>query len=152
MSETNRPFIVNPETVYALYGEPDGKTLRERIEEDGITLNASHIGDSKDLPDGDVWRVTLGFEGRTMSLPYHMGSGYKGAAPAAEQVLEALLLGASGVESTDGFEEWAGDYGFDLDADRWRAERIYHDAVAQTLRLEQLLGDRYEDYLRRTEY
>lgn len=71
------------------------------------------------------WRVTLRYQGRTMVVPYFMGSGHatkpknswmtpKPIAPDAPTVLSSLMLDASAADTT--FADWCSEYGYDTDS------------------------------------
>jgi len=96
--------------------------------------------------DGDAlafhYRVTLRYQGRRMTIPFHTGSGWT-REPNARDVLEALLSDAGTVDNAESFEDWCGELGFDPDSRK--AERIYNASVRQTDALKRLLGDDYED-------
>jgi hypothetical protein len=108
----------------------------------GVTATSRPV-DRNPLMDGDMnhWRVTLRYEGRRMVVTFSMGLALEGP-PSADQVLEALLLDASGIESARDFADWCSEYGYDTDSRK--AERIYKACQRQAERLRYLLSDDYD--------
>jgi hypothetical protein len=98
-----------------------------------------------------VWRVAMRaavlVDGRprqrSASFTYKTGLGITDR-PTVGEVLGAVLEEARGYENADGLEDWAAEYGFDLDEERSKAERIYGAVGSQCVRLRRLLGDDYE--------
>ena len=60
-----------------------------------------------------------------------------------------LLLDASSFDSAKNFEEWASDFGFDMEEpeSRKKAKKIYSAVRKETERLKTLLGSDYEEFL-----
>lgn len=128
-------------------------TLAERITEDAIRMQATHLGEKVD-PDGwphDLWRCTLrSYQWESsITIEFRQGIGHDGKRPDKKSVLECLLSDASSVENSDGFEGWCGEYGFETDSRK--AEQMYVASLKQTQRLKKWLGTRYEAYLLNTE-
>jgi hypothetical protein len=88
----------------------------------------------------NAWTVELTYQGRTMETPYYTGDAI--GEPTVREILECLLMDASGVKNARTFEDWCGDYGFDVDSRR--AEATYRAAVEQTEKLRALLGDDFD--------
>jgi hypothetical protein len=96
--------------------------------------------------DADGWQhqayvVRLSYEGRSLETPWRAGLGIT-EDPTAADVLGSLLMDASSYENARGFEDWAGDYGYDTDSRN--AEETYNAVGEATEALRQLLGDDYE--------
>lgn len=91
----------------------------------------------KDSADIDHWKVTLARGSKRMTLTFSQGSGFHGAEPTAEGVLECLQSDSS-VDGMD-FDEWCGNLGFDPDSRT--AERTYKACSHQNDRLKRFLGD-----------
>lgn len=96
--------------------------------------------------DADGWehyayKVRLHFDGRTLDSPWRQGTGIT-EDPSAEEVLDSMLMDAGGFDNSDGFEEWAGEYGYDTDSRK--AESTYRITGDQTRRLADLLGPLYD--------
>lgn len=132
--------------------------LSERVREDGITCSArrrtnppAFLKHNRTSRWGFTWwDVTLRFEGRQMALPYGLGEGFEGRAPAAERVLQDLLSDAAGFENAGGrFADWVSEYGSDGEPD----DAVMFGEIAKTTaRLTRLLGSKYSDYVWETEY
>jgi hypothetical protein len=57
-------------------------------------------------------------------------------APTAADVLSCVILDSEAIEQS--FEDWASDFGYDTDSRK--AERIYHECVAQARDAQRVLG------------
>lgn len=126
-------------------------TLDQRIRDARISIT---VGPAKRTRDDDGWehdayRVQLTRKGQTIRVPFRKGTGHNGNPPQVEEVLEALVSDASGVENALSFEEWADEYGYDTDSRK--AETTYRAVVRQTEKLRLLLGDEYEAFLWETD-
>lgn len=97
-----------------------------------------------EFPNAHNYRVTLRYQGRSMTVPFHTGEAWT-REPNAGEVLKCLLSDASTVENVRSFEEWCEELGFDTDSRR--AERVYRACIRQTDQLRHLLGDRYQEVL-----
>ena len=117
------------------------QTMNATIRTLGVRMHAGG-GTRTRNEDGwehDRYRVKLTREGRSMTLTYRMGTGHYGSPPTLDLVLDCLASDAAGVENSDGFEDWALDYGYDPDSRK--AESFYRAGVKQTDDLRRLLGD-----------
>jgi hypothetical protein len=72
-----------------------------------------------------------------MTVYFSMGSALTHK-PTVEDVLDSLAMEWTGVENSPKFEDWAAEYGYDLDSRR--AERIYKVVIRQSKQFEALLG------------
>lgn len=112
----------------------------------GRVLATAKRGTNKPVPPGmrdmDAWTVTLRYQGRQMTVPFFMGYGYRGHAPDAAIVLEALLSDAASYENLQDVDDFMAEFGYDS---RREAMRIYKMIENQTRRLQRFLGDDYED-------
>lgn len=121
------------------------KTLSERIEEDGITVNAEMIDQT---PHGHyAYRVTLTRpDGRVMQLHDYSGPWE----PTALDALGVLLSVASRVEGAESYEDWASE--FELDPEKWQDRKTYELQCAETDKLRAFLdADTLRAYLYETE-
>lgn len=133
------------------------RTLAERIAADGITAESTY--NPAGVPEGwdrdaDAWLVTLHnpATGQTMTVPFQSGPGLKADVAAgvpARWVLDSLTSDASGYLNADGFEDWAGEYGYDTDSRA--AEKVYNRIGEQVETLRAFLGDSFDAYLWETE-
>lgn len=123
-------------------------TLKEFIEELGISLRCQRIDRNRDMPDfeGDHWRVQLkrriagSRAPRTMTLTFSKGYGHGGAEPTAAEVLECLRSDAFYGEHNT-FEEFCYELGYDPDSRK--AEKTYHALRKSYGKLKRWLNDYY---------
>lgn len=91
----------------------------------------------------DSWEITLTFQGRSMTLKFHTGSGHRRngqpTPPNIGDILSSVALDASSVLNARSFEDWAGDFGYDSDSRK--AEAMFKACTEQTEELHELLGD-----------
>ena len=131
----------------------DMQTLDSIIRELGITATAEWTdrNPNMDVEDMDHWKVTLRRKNprRQMTVYFSMGYGHNGSEPTVEDVIDCLASDASGYDNARGFEDWAGDYGYD--ADSRKAERIYRAVERDAARLHRFLGVDYDRVLYDTE-
>lgn len=84
-----------------------------------------------------------------MTVYFSQGSAHK-KNPTLAEVLDCLASEASGVDNARSFEDWASEYGYDLDSRK--AERAYQICKKQAQELKALLGqDAYNQLLYSTE-
>jgi hypothetical protein len=124
-------------------------TMQARCREDRIRVKATGPRRETDA-DGweyDHWRMTLTRGGLTLHSDYRMGTGHNGNAPHVEDVLDSMCSDASSAGQP--FEDWAADYG--LNVDSREAEATYHAVVAQTKKLRGFLLDKFDAYVYETE-
>lgn len=85
--------------------------------------------------DGFGWECILEMDGRKMTIPYWMGAAHQTNGvpnkPRVVDVLECLLSDAS--SSSQSFEDWCNDYGYDPDSRKayatWTAVETQTDAL-----------------------
>jgi hypothetical protein len=91
----------------------------------------------------DSWEITLTFQGRSMSLKFHTGTGHRKdgrpTPPDIGDILSSVALDAGSVLNARDFEDWAADFGYDTDSRK--AEATYKACQEQTEELSDLLGD-----------
>lgn len=102
------------------------------------------VGDDEKW-EHDSWNIVLTFQGRSMGVKFHTGSGHRPNTPTIGDVLSSLSSDVSTVIDSRGFEDWAGDLGYDTDSRK--AERTYNAVLAQVDELRELLGDDFLDVL-----
>lgn len=88
------------------------------------------------------WRITLGIKGtrRTMTVNYWTGSAIT-TDPTAADVLSSML--SDGSAEGQSFEEWADDFGYDVDSVTVR--KIYNACIANARKLHRFLGDAFDE-------
>lgn len=119
-----------------------------------ITMTATPTPNTKAAgwadTEHDSWKVTLRFQGRTMTVAFHMGVGHRRngspTAPSIGDVLSSLALDGSAGTTCATVEDFASEFGYDLDDPKERREhtRMFNAVVSQTSKLERLLGDYFE--------
>ena len=125
--------------ISAVRREPTARELREYDEED---KNRSPYG-VKYANDRRYFTVTLTYRGRRMRVDYHQGSAWK-TDPTAAEVLDCIVSDSVSYDNARNFEDWASDYGYDIDSRR--AERLYRDVQRQRDDLVGLLGSEYRAF------
>lgn len=118
------------------------KTLSTLIAENRVTMTATPADanpNMTDMPAGSShYRCRIRHDGRSMTVLFSMGPAHT-KPPTLPDVLDCLASDASGLENANGFEDWASEYGYDIDSRK--AERIYHVVERQAEKLNRLLGD-----------
>jgi hypothetical protein len=91
----------------------------------------------------------LVYQNRVMTVDFWQGQGIK-SDPSAQDVLDCLLSDASSFDNARDFEDWASEFGFNIEEDPEllkRDRKIYSNVRRQTERLKKLLGKHYEEFL-----
>ena len=99
--------------------------------------------DDDDSWPNNPWTVTLKFGRRRITSPFYMGIGLSGE-PEADDVLDSLLLDASGADYHD-FEDFCAEFGYDTDSRR--AERVYKGCQQASRKLHQFLNGHYDEFM-----
>ena len=130
-------------------------TLQQFIAEQQLEMSVLPV---KRNPHMDVqmprnFKCTITMVGRgnhePMTVYFSQGSAHK-KNPTLAEVLDCLASEASGVDNARSFEDWASEYGYDLDSRK--AERTYQICKKQAQELKALLGqDAYNQLLYSTE-
>lgn len=122
-------------------------TLQEFIAETGIVITSEwtdrnpHMDGSDGMDNYHVKLRAKRLGNATMRLYFSKGYGHKGAAPTIDEVLDCLASDASGIENSPSFNDWASDYGYDVDSRR--AEKTFKTCERQADRLKRFLGESY---------
>lgn len=96
------------------------------------------------------WRCQLRCQRRQLTVFFSMGPALS-REPTTRDVLECLLSDAAGFENAQSFNDWADNYGYDVDSRR--AERTYRVIERQAEGLRRLLGeDAYQIGLWKTDH
>ena len=119
--------------------------IHDYIEENRITLeitggpeyNVKMLGETE-WPH-HLWELVLtnGTDGTEMTLDWTTGIGIT-ADPEAPEVMDNLIGMAWGYWNSRSFEEWASDYGYDLDS--LKAYRLYDEVKAQSEEFKAFVG------------
>ena len=92
-----------------------------------------------------AWTVTVKWPGddeRTLTVPFFQGLAHD-SEPTAADVLSCLVMDADVIEY-EGFEDWAGNFGYDTDSRK--AEKIYRSCLEQAPKVQEFLGEHYEEF------
>lgn len=129
----------------------DTVTIAEFVRRNGITMTAERTdhNPNMDSVDMDDWKCVLrrGKEGRKrMTVYFSQGYGHNGKAPDLTSVLDCLASDSSMIENAPTFEDFANEFGYDLDSRK--AERTFKACEHQAKRLENFLGEElYQELL-----
>lgn len=129
------------------------KTLAQFIEAHGITMTATRVASRPDKLNND-WDKTArhfvctlsrggmdtgkGPLAAQMTICFSQGSA-RTKPPTVEDVLDCLASDACGIENSNGFEDWASEYGYDTDSRK--AEKIHEACSFQRDELRAFIGD-----------
>ena len=126
-------------------------TLADFLARFGVQMQCRSGPPNPFMPDRSMhhYRCTLKGPRGKMTIPFSTGSAWT-RDPGPKDVLDALASDAVGYENTQGFEEWASEYGFDLDSRK--AQRIYRATERQSKALKRIMGDdAYKELLWKTD-
>lgn len=126
------------------------KSLRDRIEEDGIRATVTYMDFVRGEWDHNVWSVTFRWTNlmrkrRRMTVPFMTGVGLSQDDVTAESVLSSLISDTVGYDNAGGFPDWCSEYGYDSDS--IKARETYDQVARQAGKLYQFLGRRTGVYL-----
>jgi hypothetical protein len=138
------------------------QTIRQFVQKHRITSSAQWA--DPDPQEYQEWphtayKVTLqrsrgaGRGGTRMTMPFKMGIAHT-SEPSTEDVLSCLASDSAGYDNARSFEDWAGEYGFDLDDPdaRRKCQKTYTQTRNQQAKLRRFLDDDlYEELLYSTE-
>ena len=94
------------------------------------------------FPNSTGYTVTLRRKGKSLTVPFYMGSAHT-KEPTALDVLSTLQLDASTYASSRGFEDWASDFGFGIA----NPKRIYSAVKRIHDKLETFYGNEFQSFL-----
>ncbi|KKM78017.1 hypothetical protein LCGC14_1364080 [marine sediment metagenome] len=129
------------------------KTMSQFCRSHRITARSELVDSNPnmdDMPEGSRhWKVTLWRDRKQMTVLFSAGSAIE-SEPNAEDVLSCAAMDAVGYENAEGFEDWASEYGYDIDSRR--AEKTYCAVRTQTVKLAKFLTtEQYDALLWETE-
>ena len=106
---------------------------------------AATYGTTKPVPEdftnANPWTVTLFYGARRLTVPFFTGSAIS-SEPTAADVLHCLISDSTSVDNARDFQDWAGDFGYDVDSRK--AHSIYKACQSISKRLHKFLGDDFE--------
>jgi hypothetical protein len=133
---------------------PQSDPFVDRMKRDGITAAVESWHPERHMMDEeiDAWRVRFRLGARSFTTRYYTGYGLRDRmadGPEPREVLDTILSDVFEYDNAGSFEDWASEYGYDLedDAKRKRAWRTYTAIARQGEQLRTFLGDLFEDYL-----
>jgi len=126
---------VKPPNAFAAFAKKYGITLTSR-QVDSNPLMVSRDADWADT--ASHYRVTLRRGAKTMSTYFSLGSAHT-RPPNIPDVLETLAIDAGAVMEGQSFEDWAGNYGYDVDSRQ--AYQTFQNVQKIARQLQRLLGD-----------
>lgn len=95
------------------------------------------------------WIARLHHGKKQMAVPFSQGSAHT-VPPTITDVLDALAIDSAGHDDHRGFQDWAEEYGYDIDSRK--AERIFNAVIRQAKALLKFLGPAaYDELLYKTE-
>jgi hypothetical protein len=126
-------------------------SIVDRIKDNGITMKVSRVDSNPAMSDfnGDHWKCVIRMGKKRMTLIFSQGYAYKGAEPELENVLDCLLSDASILENAPNFEDYCNEFGYDSDSRK--AEKGFKALERQVLKLQNFLGEKYEEFVFNTE-
>lgn len=133
------------------------QTTEEFVSKLGIKIKNSRPSHNTHMPDwkdADHWLCVLtridGEEEFSLTTPVSKGSGHKGVAPNAAEVLSCLASDASSYENADDPSEFAHEFGY---TDKNEATRVYHACGESRRNLYRFLtSEHYEELLYEVHY
>lgn len=118
------------------------KTLSEFIAEHDLKFSFKRIPERRDGLMDDYpmrhWRTWIIKDSERMQVTYSQGMGIEHA-PTLEDVLNCLASDVGGILNARDFEDWAPDYGYDINSRK--AKRIWNGCMIEREGLERLLGE-----------
>lgn len=121
------------------------QTLEQFIKSAGAVMTATSRDDNHNFAVGEKnraamhhWTCLLRCGRSRMTIPFSMGSALT-REPTVAEVLDCLASDASGIENARSFEDWCGEYGYDVDSRK--AEKTFKVCQRQANQLKRFLGD-----------
>jgi hypothetical protein len=110
----------------------DSRTLADFLAERPTAVKFRQTG-TPTLVTEDGWQhykmtLRLIHDGREIVTPWRQGTAHGPTIPDVADVVQSLAQDARGTRVVNGFEEWAGEYGYDTDSRS--AERTYEACVS----------------------
>jgi hypothetical protein len=110
------------------------------------------VGAPGPIPEGmrdmHPYTVTLTLGSKRITTPFFTGSAVKLEERASQKVAADVLYGlvsdTQGFENARDFEDWASEYGYDVDSRK--AERIYKNLSKIAPQVRDFLGERFDEF------
>jgi hypothetical protein len=115
-----------------------------------LRMELNYLGTTK---KDDNWacheyKATLKYGSKQLTTPFYTGMGWVNE-PTEDDVLASLILDANSVEYTNGFEDFAREFGYDEDSRK--AEKTYKQCLRTAEKLERFLGPDLESFKKKYE-
>lgn len=117
-------------------------TNKEQITSEAILIEGKPPWDEPNW-QGTAWQVTLSYKGRTLSVPFYMGSGNNGRTPETMEVVECLLADACGADDARDVWDFFDSYGYEPSRD---ANETYEACIKVSASMHELLGDDFDRF------
>ena len=124
--------------------ENTSMSMTEFLKKHGITMTAARTNSNPNFYAKDMWIQSsthwfclFSMGDSSFQTFFSQGSGHRGKAPLAKDVMNCLISDSSSVQGRS-FEDWASDMGYDTDSRK--AERTYDIIVRQSKNLKLFLG------------
>lgn len=103
----------------------------------------------ENMRDMHPYTVTLTRGKHRITVPFYTGSAVKLEQRASQHkvaadVLHSLVSDAQGFENARNFEDWASEYGYDVDSRK--AERIYKKLAELSPQVRDFLGEHWDEF------
>src|SRR5215831_13835151 len=129
-------------------------TLQAFINQHRLRMTAEWADSNPHMTDpwdgATHWKCVLRKGRRRMTIYFSQGSAFS-SEPDLKSVLDCIASDAAGIDNARSFENWADDYGYDIDSRK--AEKTFKTCEKQAESLKTLLNnpDAYETLLYNTE-
>ena len=123
--------------------ESRAETMAQFTARHRITLSSERVSlnpHMADVIDGSHWRCRIRYDRRSMTVYFSQGSAHT-KDPTVVDVLSCLAGDAQAYDNAESFEDWADEFG--LDVDSRRAEKTYRVIEKQNEGLRRVLADVY---------
>lgn len=128
------------------HGDEDGARVAALAVSEGIVGTGSFSGAEGQWTTHAVVLARTDADGivRTIGVPFTTGDGEY---PTTAQVLDSLLSDSAGLNGVDNINEWANQYGYDLELEGPLVRETYENAINQAAELHDFLGEKHDMYV-----
>ncbi|WAC50285.1 hypothetical protein [Frigoribacterium sp. SL97] len=144
---TRRPFEDLPASSdRGFAGKPDAARVAALATAEGMQGIVSEDGNDGVEDHHLVVLARVDDDGisHTVEVPFRTPAGQ---APDATTVLDALLSDSAGLNDVDDVEEWADQYGYDMEGEAAQVTASYEAVLEQDAKLRAFLGEKHDEYL-----